>query len=74
MEDEMTALIECKRCQKLVESDDLESHECYEEDEDRYDEEDWRESEQRDAEECTCGAWEWSDKASKFVRVADCVC
>ena len=24
--------------------------------------------------DCTCGAWEWSDKLSEPIHLADCIC
>lgn len=45
-----------------------------EEDYDDFDEDDEFEREEDMMRECICGAFQWSDKLARYIRVADCCC
>ena len=45
---------------------------CLEEDSERWEEEE--DNKNYDDFDCSCGAWQWSEKESKPIHVADCIC
>lgn len=60
-------------CENYTEGYDI-CHDCLESDSQRYD--DYYHDNEPDYSDfdCTCGAWQWSEKQGKPIHIADCCC
>lgn len=59
---------DCKNCKNYI------PYEEEDDDEPFLDDDEYQDRENERLAECTCGAWQWSQKRGEFVHVADCVC